>query len=164
MRRLAAGATGAAAKAPPAPDPDTTDKAPDLPQAPEPASRPAVAAQKAAGKGNGTAAGDAGSAEAGTTSKAETDAAASRWEAAIRARVERRKSYPAAAEGATGRVILRLSVAANGQLTQVGVVRSSGNAALDAAAVNAVQSAGRFPKAPAGLGETSFTLPISFAP
>ena len=42
----------------------------------------------------------------------------------------------------------------------------AGSQALDAAAIKAVQRAGRLPKAPRGLGagQVTFTLPISFKP
>ena len=86
------------------------------------------------------------------------------WGAAIRARIERRKSYPVEAKGKAGKVTLRLVVGPDGRLSSVAVAKSSGSAALDAAALRAVKVAGRFPRAPAGLGTGSFSLPITFAP
>lgn len=87
-----------------------------------------------------------------------------RWGAEIRTRVERRKSYPAAAGGASGKTVLQLSVTAGGRLAGVGVLQSSGVAAIDRAAVGAVRRAGRFPSAPKGLdpGPHAFRLALTF--
>ena len=88
------------------------------------------------------------------------------WGVKIRARIDRAKSYPRAerAAGVTGTVMLRVSVPPSGQVVAVAVARSSGNAALDEAAVKAVRKAGRLPKAPKGLAEASyqFKLPVAF--
>lgn len=129
-----------------------------------PPSAPAVA-QKAAGAGGGANAGDNGAAEAATLSKAKEQDLRARWGATIRARIEARKRYPAAAGRAQGRVTVALSVARTGALGGVSVARSSGNAALDQAALEAVRRAGRFPAAPAGLARASydFSLTIQFA-
>jgi len=144
----------------PAPEPDRTVKGPPKPK---PRAEPAAPAQKAVGTG---AQGIAGQNRTGKSATAADGAGEARaaWGAAIRARIERRKTYPAAAGGAAGKVTLRLVVAADGRLASVAVTRSSGVAALDRAAVKAVTAAGRFAKAPAGLGQTGFSLPISFAP
>jgi protein TonB len=84
------------------------------------------------------------------------------WGAAIRKKIERRKSYPKGAGTAT----VQLTVTRTGALAKVALARSSGHPALDAAALAVVGQAGGFPKAPAGLTEASyvFTLPINFAP
>lgn len=136
----------------------------------EPAARPkpqapAVPAQKAAGSGGGAAAGDAGDARAATLAKAWVNDLKASWGASIRARVERRKIFPKSAAGISGTVIVRLTVTHTGTLGGVSVAKSSGNAALDAAAVKAVTAAGKFPPAPRGLDDQSytFTLPMKFA-
>lgn len=123
---------------------------------------PAQAGQKAAGSGGGAQAGQSGKAQAATLSRAQVNDLKAGWGAAIRARVERRKRHPAGA--ASGTVTVRLVVTAAGALAGVSVAKSSGNPALDAAAVAAVQGAGAFPPAPAGLpgGSHSFTLPMRF--
>jgi len=97
---------------------------------------------------------------------AQADSLRAGWGADIRARIERRKSYPRDGDGAAGTVKLRIVVGADGRLRGVAVIASSGSAALDAAAVRAVERAGRFPRAPKQLGaeEASFTLPVSFRP
>jgi periplasmic protein TonB len=122
------------------------------------------AAQKAAGKGKTRAAGTTGKAEAATANGAAEQALAAKWGAAIRARIERRKTYPQAAGRAAGTVTLRLQVGADGSLLGVAVATSSGNARLDDAALRAVKNAGRLPKAPTGFGpaQASFTLPLRF--
>ncbi|MDB5665138.1 energy transducer TonB [Cypionkella sp.] len=97
-------------------------------------------------------------------SKGQVKSLTSRWGAAIRKKVNGRKSYPSAAKGAEGTATVRLSVSRSGALAGVSLVASSGNAALDKAALSAVSRAGSFPAAPAGLTDSSynFTLPISF--
>jgi protein TonB len=127
-------------------------------------SQPAQRAARAAGSGNTAQAGDGGAAPLATLSQgARADLQAS-WGASIRARIERRKAYPAAAGRATGTVTVRLTVSPSGRLGGVTVVQSSGNSALDQAALRAVGSA-RLPKAPQGLTDASyaFTLPMTFA-
>ncbi|WP_406720204.1 MULTISPECIES: TonB family protein [Thioclava] len=122
------------------------------------------AARHAAGSGNRGARGNDGHSNAATLSNAQSESLRGRWGAQIRQRVERRKRYPSGANGAKGQAVVRLTVAASGQLVSASLARSSGNAAIDAAALSAVRNAGRFPKAPAGLGNASltFTLPMSF--
>lgn len=135
---------------------------------PAPAAKPKPAgndtvAQVAAGSGSGTQAGAGGQAAAGTLSGAAVADLQAGWGAGIRAEIERKKRYPAGTT-ATGTVKLRLTVGVDGRLQALSMLRSSGDAALDAAAVKAVQSAGRFAKAPKGVtGEANFTLNISFA-
>lgn len=88
-----------------------------------------------------------------------------RWGASIRAKVQKRNSYPKAAKGATGTVTLRLKVARGGALQSVSIAGSSGNQTLDAAAVQAVKRAGKFSAAPKELTDASygFTLQLEFA-
>lgn len=160
----------------PAPEPEREVQPEAEPEAePAPAAKPAPAkpapaepqqGQVAAGEGEGKAAGKSGTAQAATASGAGAEALRAEWGAEIRARIERRKSYPRDGDGAAGTVKLRIVMGADGRLRGVAVVSSSGSQALDAAAVRAVERAGRFPRAPKGLGvdEVSFTLPISFRP
>lgn len=135
----------------------------NTPEAPKPAA-PAQGG-KAAGSGKGAQAGDGGTAKAATLSRAQANSLMASWGASIRAAVERKKRHPSAAGRASGRVSLNLTVARNGMLQGVTVASSSGNPALDQAAVAAVKRAGRFAPAPKGLGDASYTfsLPISFS-
>lgn len=152
----------------PAPPAAPVDAEPEAGRAGTPAAEPApaVAGQAASGAGGAAAAGNGGKSSAATAQGARAAELTAEWGAGIRARIERRKAYPRDGDGAEGTVMLRLVVGADGTLVGVGVARSSGSEALDRAAVKAVQRAGRFPKAPRGLGqgEVSFTLPISFRP
>lgn len=131
-----------------------------------PARKPAAAstAQRAAGQGQGADAGNARASQATSLSAGQIQNLTAQWGAKLRRKVERRKRYPSAARRASGTVLVRLTVGRDGSLRGVALARSSGNAALDQAAVRAVQSAGRFPPAPKGLSKPSysFTLPMQF--
>ena len=82
------------------------------------------------------------------------------WGGQIIARIERARPR---VNGA-GQVTLTLRIGRDGTLNGLGVARSSGNQALDEAALTAVRRAGRFPAAPEGLRDASyaFNLPIRF--
>ncbi len=138
--------------------------APKTPKA-KPATRPSVPAKKPSSSGGGASGGALGKAAPDTGADPGAKTQIAKWGAAIRARIERRKAYPVAANGKKGRVVLNLRVATDGRLVSVAIATSSGNAALDSAALSAVRSAGRFPKSPNGIsGETGFMLPMSFNP
>lgn len=119
--------------------------------------------QVAAGAGKGKAAGKKKVAKAPAKRVASSPAAMARWGGSIRSAVERRKTYPANTR-ARGRVVLTVAVSSSGKLASVRVKRSSGNRALDKAAVAAVKRA-RFAKAPKGVksGVHYFSLPIAFS-
>lgn len=153
------------------PEPDPVPAPEPVAEAPKPAPKPAAEdsvaqpAQAAAGEGGKGAAGNAGAASVATAAGAAVADLRVAWGADIRARIERRKSYPRDGDGASGTVKLRIVVGADGRLRGVAIAQSSGSDALDRAAVRAVERAGRFPGAPKGLdGEASFTLPVSFRP
>ncbi|WP_157973463.1 TonB family protein [Tropicimonas sp. IMCC34043] len=164
-------ATEAAPEAVPRP-PERPD-APPQEQAPR-AARTAPAGPSGATQAAGTRAGTAGGGSAGGTggpagsalSAGQRQSLAAGWGATIRARIERYKRYPSAARRAEGTTTVALTVARDGRLSTVSVARSSGNAALDQAAIAAVRQAGRFPAAPKGLTDASyrFSLPIRFDP
>ncbi|MGJ8561659.1 MAG: TonB family protein [Litorimonas sp.] len=94
-------------------------------------------------------------------SKAQTASLMSKWGATIRRNIQRAQRYPRAANGATGQVKLKLSVAANGGLAAVSIAQSSGHPVLDQAAVAAAKSARRFASAPKGLTNSSYIFSIS---
>lgn len=163
---------------PPEPEPDPEPEPEPKPR-PKPAPKPVAtpptaqtsnqtsagrAAQRAAGSGGGAQAGAAGGASTATISAGQRAKLQSIWGAKIRSRIERRKRYPAGARG-SGRVVLRITVAASGALVNYRVAKSSGVAAFDQAALKAVARAGKFPKAPKGIGASQFTfnLPMSFS-
>lgn len=138
------------------------------PPPPKPAaSRPRLAEPKAGGKargaGAGAAAGTGGRAAMTAPGPAETAALAG-WGARILAGVERHKTYPVAAGDARGTVGVALSLDRDGHLVAASVAQSSGVAALDLAAVAAVQAAAPFPAAPDALtaARYGFTLRVKF--
>lgn len=145
--------------APPAPDPVAE------PRPEQPAPSDSSAAQVAAGTGGGAVAGEDGQAQAPSLSQGRINDLTANWGAKIRARIEKRKRYPLGADGASGTVTVRLTVTRSGALAGLSIAASSGNAALDEAAIKAVRAAGRFPAAPEGLTQDSisFTLPMRFS-
>ncbi|WP_241525905.1 TonB family protein [Pseudophaeobacter leonis] len=90
-------------------------------------------AQRAAGSGGGAEAGLAGGASTATASAGQKAKLQSIWGAKIRSRIERRQRYPSGQRG-KGRVVLRITVAANGKLINYRVAKSSGVAGVDQAA------------------------------
>ncbi|SFK11048.1 energy transducer TonB family protein [Celeribacter neptunius] len=116
---------------------------------------------RAAGAGGGQAAGQsAAAASGGSLSGAERQSALAQWRAQINRSIARKTR----AVRGRGAVLLEISIAESGKLLAVRVVRGSGNASLDAAAVEAVKRVGRFPAAPKGLSGTRFDfgLPMRF--
>lgn len=117
--------------------------------------------QKAAGAGGKKAAG------AGTAPKAnpgKSKKLAVSWGGQIRSSIERRKRYPSGTR-ASGTATLAISVHTRGAIVAVSLLRSSGVAQLDRAAIAAVKSA-RISAAPKGLpaGVHKFTIPIKLQP
>ncbi len=149
-------ASAPVAEAPPETKPETKTAKAEVPAKPvqkaaEPAAAPAPqpAAQSAAKSDPAASAGEAKALKAD-------------WGSKVRARINRKVALPA--DSAPGTVKVRLEIAASGALLAVGIAQSSGQAALDAAAVKAVKSAAPFARAPKGLSEPSysFSLPITF--
>lgn len=123
----------------------------------------AQAGQRAAGAGGGAEAGQAGGARTATASPGREAKLRNVWGNKIRARIERRKRYPAGARG-QAQVVLRLTIARDGRLLDSRIARSSGVAAFDQAALAAVSRAGTFPPAPNKLQDSQIrlSLPVSF--
>ena len=121
--------------------------------------------QRAAGSGGASQAGNAGSAQVRTGNAQQEAKLQAVWGAKIRSRIERRKRFPNGMRGQTGRVVMRITVGRDGTILGASIARSSGQAAFDQAAVQAVQRAGRLPSAPNGLTQSSytFTLPMDFS-
>lgn len=150
-------------EAPKRPEPEKPKVVQKPPRAKPSAPSRLAAAQRAAGAGGGATAGERQSAQAATLSKSRQSAVMAQWGAAIRARIDRAKRAPRGA--GEGVVTLSVRVASDGGLAAVSVRRSSGNAALDSAALAAVKRARRFPAAPKGLSGNSFgfTLKVRFS-
>jgi protein TonB len=146
----------------PEPEPEPAPKAEKKPA--KPAAKPSAArpAQRAQGAGGGSARGNQQPGAVASASAGQIRSAVAEWGAAIRARVERHRRAPELGPGQGGRVTLRLNVARDGALQGVSVVKSSGDARVDRAALTAVRRAGRFPPAPSVLGKPSygFNLPV----
>lgn len=83
------------------------------------------------------------------------------WGGQIRSCISRRTSNPRGVRG--GQVVLALTVGRDGAIQSIGLAASSGQQALDQAAISAAQRAGRCPAAPAALPGASFPfqLPIT---
>ncbi len=131
-------------------------------EAPAPASpAPAVApARRAEGAGAGPTRGSRTAAETAGQGAAARQTALAEWGGQIRARIDRARPRAAG----RGQSVLSLTVARDGRLVAASVVGSSGQAALDRAALRAVTGAGRFPAAPVSLTEAQyhFRLPVRF--
>lgn len=130
---------------------------------PPPAAQAAPAAVKseesaharAAGSSKTQTKGDGGADQATTGDPNLAASLKKRWGAAIIARVERQKRPPRG--GAKGTVRLSLEVASKGQLVSVSISQSSGDAAMDQAALRAVKKA-RMPRAPKALGAGTYSF------
>jgi len=88
------------------------------------------------------------------------DQVISNYPASIRAQIEGNKKYPLAARrrGQEGEVGLRFILAANGDVRELGVRKSSGIDSLDRAAIDAVRRTTPFAKPPDGFIDS--TLPM----
>ena len=134
------------------------------PTAPARTERAATVSRRApAAQGSGTTRRPKAAPAAPGPSKAAQERARTTWGAGIRTAVARAQRYPRGTT-ATGVVQIRISVTPAGRLAGVRILRSSGDAVLDRAALRAAQSA-RLPRAPGGLNASaySFNLPLNFA-
>ncbi|WP_026757651.1 TonB family protein [Sediminimonas qiaohouensis] len=162
------------APAPPQPSevaPTTSLRPPQRPNAPRPTDVPKTArkaeqtspgrvAQRAAGSGGSSQAGQKGRADTATASKGQQARAQAVWGAKVRSRIERAKRYPRGTN-ASGQVSLAISISRTGALLGVNLRRSSGNPVLDQAALDAVRRAGRFPPAPRELPRDAYTFALA---
>ena len=162
-----------------APNVDSTPPSPPVQQAapapqtePWPATRPTARpaqaaapspAKQAAGQGQTAAKGTAGAAQTQSQAPAQSTALRAEWGARIHRKIQRNMIFPRG-NSAGGTAKLVLSVSRTGQLRAVRLIRSSGDADIDQAAIRAVQRAGRFAAAPKGLGDDAydFSLSLSF--
>ncbi|GGH58423.1 TonB family protein [Frigidibacter albus] len=144
----------------PQPDPEPAPRAEPQPRRqPGPPPADSVAAQRAAGSGGGVNAG-ASSSQNGAAAAARAEDLRASWRAAVQARVARSVSYPREAGRAEFTVMLTFSVGLNGRVSGVALTRSSGNAALDAAALRMARSVRRLPAAPAGLSDGTYPFGV----
>lgn len=80
----------------------------------------------------------------------------------VNARLQRAKRYPRRARGAEGTVMVRFTIARSGSVSGIRVVRSSGSAELDAAAVSNVKRASPLPRFPDDMPQSSQTVTVPF--
>lgn len=104
---------------------------------------------------------------AGTSSALALPAARGQYEQQIARWVERQRDYPLAARrrGVEGIAIIRLLLAADGSLLNAQIVRDTGVALLDRAALGMVERAAPYPALPVGLGgsQVEILVPIHFS-
>lgn len=83
------------------------------------------------------------------------------WNAAVAAWLHRHKSYPAAARsrGEQGRTAVRFTVARDGNVTEIQIVRSSGSALLDDA-VRSMLTGAHLPPFPADMAHAQITVTV----
>ncbi len=116
--------------------------------------------KQAAGAGRAAQRGQTKSQEIQSANSARTHALKAQWGASIHAKVQRSMRYPRTMSTA-GTAKLALEVARDGRLRTLKLMRSSGNTVLDAAALRAVQRAGRFAAAPDGLTADAYAFSVS---
>ncbi|WP_159075121.1 TonB family protein [Celeribacter baekdonensis] len=102
--------------------------------------------------------GTVGTAQNTTTTDAQIHTALSRWGGTLRAAIEHKKRYPSAAAGAKGSVMLQITVTRNGQIARVTRLGTSGNAALDRAAIKAVLQVGKIQPTRPSLARATYTF------
>lgn len=135
------------------------DRAPDRVEPPAPVRRSAAPAVVSRGEGGLSGAGSVG-AGAGGTERAETA-----WAGQIRGRIAAHHRVPREVmrAGISGRAVVRITVRPDGQLSDIMLVRSSGHALLDRAAIGNVRRAGRMPSAPPGVSRAlTVDVPLNF--
>ena len=150
------------------PDPEPATE----PASPPPAEPTREAEQVSASRAAQQAAGSGGSKEAGNSTAAVTTSSESAskntqlgeiWRARIQNRILRAHRYPRRASG-TAKVAIKITIAPSGQLLSHRLVRSSGEAVFDNAALRTIASIRRFPKAPRGYtgGQSRFNATMDF--
>lgn len=87
-----------------------------------------------------------------------------RWQSRVNVHLNRFKRYPAG-ERETGAAAVRFSIDPSGRVLSAGLARSSGNAALDRAAVEMVRRASPVPAPPPAIARASLslTVPVRFS-
>ena len=87
-----------------------------------------------------------------------------RWQSRVNAHLNRFKRYPAG-ERETGQAAVRFSIDPSGRVLSAALARSSGNAALDRAAVEMVRRASPVPAPPPAIARSrmSLTVPVRFS-
>lgn len=128
----------------------------------QPSQQPAPAARQQAAPAAPQGGSSAGAPATQARPQVNTGQLMSQWAGQLSSCLNRRVRAPSSLRGG-GQVMLSLQIGRNGAIQGVGVARSSGNPALDQAAVTAASRVGRCPAAPRGLDAASysFQLPIN---
>lgn len=82
----------------------------------------------------------------------------------LNARFQKERSYPRAAKraGIQGKVVVEITIDANGKITGTHLIHSSGHSILDAAAIQAVSAVGELPAPPSSLKWQGRSMRIPF--
>lgn len=116
--------------------------------------------------GQGQQTGSAGGQGTETTmTPSTTQAIRERYEQQISSWIQQHKIYPAGANGAEGRVVARMRIDRSGYVRYYAIEQSSGNSALDAAAIDMIRRANPVPAVPANYPAGNlieFLIPITF--
>jgi protein TonB len=148
----------------PAATPQQNPAVPPAKKPPPARKRQATIPSNAGNEGNADTEAQAGR-QAGAAGKSQEagQAEVSRYEGQVQRKVARALRFPSGARD-QGVAQVQFVVAASGAVSQVRVVRSAGSAALDSAAIEAVQRAAPFPPIPAAAGRSSWTfaMPLTF--
>lgn len=155
------------AKAEPVKEPPKEQPAEKSKQAKKQPQKKPPSKQASLGNGGNAEADSAASKKSGGGAGRKNDggsAAASKYPGLVQAKVTRAAKYPSKARGDAGEALVSFTVGASGTVTKVALARSSGNDALDHAALAAVDRAAPFPPIPeaAGRSSWSFTVPVYF--
>jgi len=155
------------AKAEPVKEPPKDQPADKPKQAKKQPQKKPPSKQASLGNGGNAEADSAASKKSGGGAGKKNDggsAAASKYPGLVQAKVTRAAKYPSKARGDAGEALVSFTVGASGTVTKVALARSSGNDALDHAALAAVDRAAPFPPIPeaAGRSSWSFTVPVYF--
>lgn len=86
------------------------------------------------------------------------------WKRQIVIRLQSHKHFPLGGRGESGEAIVRFRLDRNGKVTLSKILKSTGSAPLDQAALEMVESAQPFPPAPPDIGDKdlSFIAPVVF--
>lgn len=92
------------------------------------------------------------------------DAAVARYPSQVLRKLRSALRYPGGAGRASGEVHVQFIVSSTGSPSNMRVVQSSGNSAIDKAGIDTIARASPFPPIPAGAGRDSwtFTVPLAF--
>ncbi|MCC0808481.1 energy transducer TonB [Methylobacterium sp. W2] len=129
----------------------------DKPKKPE--EKPRVASKSGGGPKSDRQTADVTAASAAGSAVSEASRAS--WQNEVRSKIVRAKRFPSDACGQSGVAVISVTFGANGGASGVRLVRSSGNASLDAEAVAVMYRAAPYPSPPGGK-TTVLTVPLNF--